>query len=994
MIEVTEYDKAERMEIERKIQKASKWIAESVNQEFYFNQRGLMYQRLGNDVNALNDFNKCVELLNKSAEPMLCSKIKHYLNRADHYFFNMEKYDEAIKDYAECSKTLRYVSYLSYPAMFGDYMDIADHIELICDFRQAIKLDPENAEAYINRGIIYFRTEIYSKAINDFNQAIKFDSLYNDVIIPLLSICYRMNAKNLCEKKKSREAEKSHTEAIRLDPKNPQLYSERAYSYDLNSQFDNAIRDYTEAIKLDPSNPEFYLGLDDIYQLKGLNDEAEKNYIKVKKLNPEAVSFHMILFQIHLKKEDYTKASQDIKSFIKSGRHYITTESLSNRDRDGDGEPYVIDECLSYIESLCRAQVDEVITNGNKYRIIELSKKILYNVSVELYPKSFEMYLCRGIYYMELNNYKDAITDFSISIELYKGFIFGICIESIYFLRGICNDKIGKSEKANEDFNQVADGNFFMNPCNFNMDFRAVYFSLANFSSLFNKLDYSNFLIFIAKNFSIKRMLVSISSMFSIHIYLELFRLSGFLDKLDWKEIKYHKRGLMVYDDSGNYFFPSYNKRFEDLLSQIFFSYPNHEKSLEYLSNRDGKDSFFFFVKLSLLKLLLPVFKDAEKKSPMPIKDKISYDFSFLSTVKEKDVEEKSPASPREDKICEWAVKGHKPISENQRINFILLYNYLDGKGKERELSLLEKQKEQEKSELKTKIFQAVSHTISNIMLANKAITKRIKSGTSSMNDVNRLELLNDLVLSTMNAIKLAFSNQDIVLSRAQDELFCEKISDGISLHDLLWFCLNINLYYLVVGEGEEAWATIRNIFFSINRYDKKDVREKLAVLKEMRKSPHFSISELSEEQIAGFVNVFRSDQFEPIHRFFDIEIEELGNLYVKKNSYTFSVLFIILLELTKNMIRYGTIEDRTARRFIVKSETEGDYIVLTLANACRKSRLNLKESTLKGLAMIQEFSKVVGKFEQSEKDMEDSELLEFAARLFIKRPEGQETAK
>jgi len=130
-------------------------------------------------------------------------------------------------------------------------------------------------------------------------------------------------------------------------------------------------------------------------------------------------------------------------------------------------------------------------------------------------------------------------------------------------------------------------------------------------------------------------------------------------------------------------------------------------------------------------------------------------------------------------------------------------------------------------NKLRTNIFQVVSHTVSNIMLANKSITKRIRNGTSSMNDINRLELLNELVLSTMKAVKLAFSNEDIVLSQAQDDLFSGKINDGISLHDILCLCLNINLYHLVIGEGEEAWETIRNIFFSINKYDKKRCQRK-----------------------------------------------------------------------------------------------------------------------------------------------------------------------
>jgi len=273
-------------------------------------------------------------------------------------------------------------------------------------------------------------------------------------------------------------------------------------------------------------------------------------------------------------------------------------------------------------------------------------------------------------------------------------------------------------------------------------------------------------------------------------------------------------------------------------------------------------------------------------------------------------------------------------------------------------------------------------------MLANKSITKRIKGGTNSVNDINRLELLNDLVLSTMKAVKLAFSKEDIVASKAPDDLSRKKIEDGISLHDLLCFCLNINLHYLVSGEGEEAWATIRNVFFFINKYDRKNYQNKLRMLKKLRKSPRFSISELSEDQIAGFVDAFWSEEFQPVHQFFVVQIEELGNFYVKKDSYTFSVLFIILLELTKNMLRYGTIGDREARKFTMKSENNDDYVVLTLSNVCQKYKLNLKESTLKGLAMIQEFSKVVGKFERAEKDIEDSDFLEFTTRLFIRKPE------
>jgi tetratricopeptide (TPR) repeat protein len=45
-----------------------------------------------------------------------------------------------------------------------------------------------------------------------------------------------------------------YTEAIRLDPKNPDRFKDRAESYDTHDQHDLGIADYTEAIRLDPEN--------------------------------------------------------------------------------------------------------------------------------------------------------------------------------------------------------------------------------------------------------------------------------------------------------------------------------------------------------------------------------------------------------------------------------------------------------------------------------------------------------------------------------------------------------------------------------------------------------------------------------------------------------------------------------------------------------------------------------------------------------------------
>jgi len=94
----------------------------------------------------------------------------------------------------------------------NEYSTQEDYDKRIVDYTEAIRLDPENAEAYINRGWAYFWEEDYDKAIADY------------------------------------------TEAIRLEPTDAWKYNNRGDAYYEKEDYDKATVDYTEAIRLDPKN--------------------------------------------------------------------------------------------------------------------------------------------------------------------------------------------------------------------------------------------------------------------------------------------------------------------------------------------------------------------------------------------------------------------------------------------------------------------------------------------------------------------------------------------------------------------------------------------------------------------------------------------------------------------------------------------------------------------------------------------------------------------
>ncbi len=82
----------------------------------------------------------------------MSSCIEFYFKRATRYFEN-GKYDEAIKkftliiDSSEASHDIKAKAYLSRGIVKGE-LDM--HEEAIVDYDKAIKLKPNNAEAYLN----------------------------------------------------------------------------------------------------------------------------------------------------------------------------------------------------------------------------------------------------------------------------------------------------------------------------------------------------------------------------------------------------------------------------------------------------------------------------------------------------------------------------------------------------------------------------------------------------------------------------------------------------------------------------------------------------------------------------------------------------------------------------------------------------------------------------------------------------------------------------
>jgi lipoprotein NlpI len=130
------------------------------------------------------------------------------------------------------------------------YRNKGENDRAIQDFNEAIRLNPNYAQAYNNRGIAYFDKRENDRAIQDFNEAIRLD--------PNAFEAYGNRGYAYRNKGDNDRAIQDFNEVIRLNPNLTVAYINRGIAYRNKQEYDRAIQDFNEAIRLNPNRAQGY----------------------------------------------------------------------------------------------------------------------------------------------------------------------------------------------------------------------------------------------------------------------------------------------------------------------------------------------------------------------------------------------------------------------------------------------------------------------------------------------------------------------------------------------------------------------------------------------------------------------------------------------------------------------------------------------------------------------------------------------------------------
>jgi tetratricopeptide (TPR) repeat protein len=140
------------------------------------------------------------------------------------------------------------------------------YTEAIEEYDEMIRIEPNYAAAYNNRGRSYYAKGDYDKAIADFNQAITLDPKYADA--------YNNRGRAYYAKGDLNKALADYSQAITLNPEFPLAFNGRAYVYLAQKDYERAYTDAREAIKLWPREAAWYITTAEIFLSMGNNTRA------------------------------------------------------------------------------------------------------------------------------------------------------------------------------------------------------------------------------------------------------------------------------------------------------------------------------------------------------------------------------------------------------------------------------------------------------------------------------------------------------------------------------------------------------------------------------------------------------------------------------------------------------------------------------------------------------------------------------------------------
>lgn len=273
---------------------------------------------------------------------------------------------------------------------------------------------------------------------------------------------------------------------IKNDPKQAELYGQRAKLWFKTGEIANALTDYTIANKLDSLNPEYYTQLADLYLQMGKSEITRDILSKANKLIPGNIQVLYRLGNLYFYVKEYKKANEYLDAAIQVDPFFAqtyftkalllkekgdTAKAVDNLQIAVEREPEYYDAymllgvlysakpdslALAYYRNALRIIPDSYEAlygiamfyqgNGNPEKALETYNYIIGHVDKKL-PNIYYNMGYVEMYYFE--DYQRGIARYDSAIILNPAYKEALCN------RAYCYKQLGDKNKARSDYQQA-----------------------------------------------------------------------------------------------------------------------------------------------------------------------------------------------------------------------------------------------------------------------------------------------------------------------------------------------------------------------------------------------------------------------------------------------------------------------------------------------------------------------------------------------------------
>ena len=181
--------------------------------------------------------------------------------------------------------------------------------EAIPCYQQALRINPNYAEAHHNLGLAYYYLGKLEEAVGEYKQALRIAPNCAEAHNSLGQTYYFLN--------KLEESVEEYKQALRIAPNYAEAHNNLGLSYRAQREFEEAIAEYQHALRVNPNYVEAHCNLGVVYRVQGKLDDAMREWQQALGINPNLAELHNNLANIYYERREIEEAIREYQQALK-----------------------------------------------------------------------------------------------------------------------------------------------------------------------------------------------------------------------------------------------------------------------------------------------------------------------------------------------------------------------------------------------------------------------------------------------------------------------------------------------------------------------------------------------------------------------------------------------------------------------------------------------------------------------------------------------------